>query len=145
MYIDINTLHLHINIVERPSDRFSHIVTILVFKKSKTYVPLELNLVFQTEASTSDIIKIIKSLNAKETKRPHCISTKFVKISANVINCQLANIIKEDISWKKTFKTVKSIFKKVDKAKIRTINFNNKLTTSTWKCLKLRRQIVQTA
>ena len=51
-------------------------------------------------ASTSDINKIIKSLNANKDKEPDGISAKFVKISANVIDCHLANIINNDISLK---------------------------------------------
>ena len=50
--------------------------------------------------STSDINKIIKSLNANKDKEPDGISAKFVKISANVIDCHLANIINNDISLK---------------------------------------------
>ena len=44
-------------------------------------------------ASTSDINKIIKSLTINKAKRPDGISAKFVKMSANVILCHLANII----------------------------------------------------
>ena len=39
-------------------------------------------------ASTSDINKIIKSLNVNKAKEPNGISAKFVKISANVNDCQ---------------------------------------------------------
>ena len=42
-------------------------------------------------ASTSDINKIIKSLNVNKAKGPDGISAKFVKMSANVIDCHLAN------------------------------------------------------
>ena len=41
--------------------------------------------------STSDINKIIKSLNVNKAKGPDGISAKFVKMSANVIDCHLAN------------------------------------------------------
>ena len=39
-------------------------------------------------ASTSDINKIIKSLNVKKVKEPNGTSAKFVKMSANVNDCQ---------------------------------------------------------
>ena len=51
-------------------------------------------------ASTSDINKIIKWLNVNKAKGPDGISAKFVKMSANVIDCHLANIINNDISLK---------------------------------------------
>ena len=50
---------------------------------------------------TSDSYKIIKSLNIKKAKGPGGISEKFVKMSANVIDCHLANIINNDISSRK--------------------------------------------
>ena len=82
-------------------------------------------------ASTSDINKIIKSLNVK--KGPDGISAKFVKMSANVIDCHLANIINNDISLNKYSKhaktaTVRPIFKKDYRAKIknyRPVSFLN--------------------
>ena len=50
-------------------------------------------------ASTSDISnKIIKSLNLKRAKAPGGISAKFVKMSANVLDSHLANIVNNDIS-----------------------------------------------
>ena len=63
--------------------------------------------------STSDINKIIKSLNG-----PDAISAKFVKMSANIIDCHLANIINNDLSLNKYSKhaktaTVRPIFKKM--------------------------------
>ena len=42
-------------------------------------------------ASTSDINKKIKSLNVNKAKGPEGISVKLVKLSANVIDCHLAN------------------------------------------------------
>ena len=42
-------------------------------------------------ASTSGINKIIKSLNANKAKGPADISAKFVRMSANVIDCHVAN------------------------------------------------------
>ena len=49
-------------------------------------------------ASAKDINQIIKSLNINEAKGPHGISAKFVKISADIIDCHIANIINKDIS-----------------------------------------------
>ena len=40
---------------------------------------------------------IIKSLNINKAKDPDGISDKFVKISADIIECHIANIINEDI------------------------------------------------
>ena len=75
-------------------------------------------------ASTSDINKIIKSLNVNKAKGRDGISAKFVKMSANVIDCHFANIINSDISLNKYYKhakpaTVRPIFKKDDRAKIK--------------------------
>ena len=73
-------------------------------------------------ASTSDINKIIKSLNVNKTKGPDGISAKFVKMSA-VIDCHLAHI-NNNISLNKYSKhgktaTVRPIFKKDDRTKIK--------------------------
>ena len=75
-------------------------------------------------ASTSDINKIIKSLNVNKAKGPHSISAKFAKMSANVVDCHLANIINNDISLNKYSKhaktaTVRPISKKDDRTKIK--------------------------
>ena len=75
-------------------------------------------------ASTSDINKILKSLNVNKAKEPDGIYAKFVKMSANVIDCHLANIINSDISlniYSKHAKTVtvRPIFKKDDRTKIK--------------------------
>ena len=71
-------------------------------------------------ASKSDINKIIKSLNVNKAKGPDGISAKLVKMSTNVIDGHLANIINNDISLNKYFKhaktaTVKPILKKMIK------------------------------
>ena len=52
-------------------------------------------------ASTSDINKIIKSLNVNKAKGVDGISAKFVEMSANVIDCHLANTINNTYSQKK--------------------------------------------
>ena len=75
-------------------------------------------------ASTSDINKTMNSLNVNKTKGPDGISVKFVKMSADVIDCHLANIINNDISLNEYFEhaktaTVRPIFKKDDKIKIK--------------------------
>ena len=67
---------------------------------------------------------IIKSLNVNKAKGPDGISAKFVKMSANVIDCHLANIINNDISLNKYSKhaktaTVRPIFKKDDRTNIK--------------------------
>ena len=75
-------------------------------------------------ASTSDMKKVIKSLNVNKAKRPDGISAKFVKMSTNIIDCHLANIINNDISSNKYSKhaktaTVRPIFKKDDRTNIK--------------------------
>ena len=75
-------------------------------------------------ASTSDINKIIKSLNVNKDKGPDGISAKFVKSFANVIDCHLANIFNNDISSKKysehaKIATIRPIFKKDDRTNIK--------------------------
>ena len=75
------------------------------------------------KANVSNINKIIKSLNTNKATGPDGISAKFVKMSASVIDCHLANIINNDISnnnysdCAKTA-TVRPIFKKDDRTKI---------------------------
>ena len=76
-------------------------------------------------ASTSDINKITKSLNVNKAKGSDGISAKFVKMSADVIDCPLANIINNDISSNKYSKhtktaTVRPIFKKDYRTNIKT-------------------------
>ena len=76
-------------------------------------------------ASTSDMKKVIKSLNVNKAKRPDGISAKFVKMSTNITDCHLANIINNDISSNKYSKhakavTVRSIFKKYDRTNIKS-------------------------
>ena len=76
------------------------------------------------KANVSDINKIIKSLNTNKDKGPDGISAKFVKMSASVIDCHLANIINNDISnnnYSEHAKTatVRPIFKKDDRTKIK--------------------------
>ena len=73
-----------------------------------------------------DTNKIIKSLNINKAKGPDGISSKFVKMPANVIDCHLANIINNYIciSLNKYLKnakaaTVRPIFKKDDRTKMK--------------------------
>ena len=80
-------------------------------------------------ASTSDMKKVIKSLNVNKAKRPDGISAKFVKMSTNIIDSHLANIINNDISSNKYSKhakavTVRSIFKKYDRTKKKFLHEN---------------------
>ena len=46
-------------------------------------------------ASAKDINQIIKSLNENKANVPGRISAKLVKISADIIDCHIANIIKD--------------------------------------------------
>ena len=81
------------------------------------------------KANVSHINKIIKSLNTNKAKGPDGISAKFVKMSAGVIDCHLANIINNNISnnnyseYAKTA-TVKPGFKKDDRTKIKNYLLN---------------------
>ena len=59
-------------------------------------------------AGTSDINKIIKSLNVNKAKGPDGICAKAFKMSANVIDFHLANIINNDISLNKYSKYAKT-------------------------------------
>ena len=74
--------------------------------------------------TASDINKIIKSLDTNKATGPDAISAKYVKMSANIIDCHLSNIIASDISdnqyseHSKTA-TVRPIFKKDDRAKVK--------------------------
>ena len=74
-------------------------------------------------ASAKDINQIIKSLNVNKAKGPDEISAKFVKISTDIIDCHIANIINKDISNNKFSENAKTttvgpIFKKGDRSKI---------------------------
>ena len=74
--------------------------------------------------TVSDINKIIKSLDTNKTTGPDGIPAKFVQMSASVIDCHLSNIITCDISKKKYSErpktaTVRPIFKKDDRTKIK--------------------------
>ena len=51
--------------------------------------------------TAKDINKIVKSLDTNKATRPDDIPTKFVQMSANVIDCHLSNIITCDISKNK--------------------------------------------
>ena len=74
--------------------------------------------------TAKDINKIVKSLDTNKATRPDGIPTKFVQMSANVIDCHLSNIITCDISnnkYSKHAKTakVRPISKKHDWTKIK--------------------------
>ena len=75
-------------------------------------------------AGAKDINQIIKSLNINKAKGPDGISAKFVKISADIIDCHIANIINKDISNNKFSEnaksaTVRPIFKRGDGTEIK--------------------------
>ena len=59
-------------------------------------------------ASAKDINKIIKSLNINKAKGPHGTAARFVKTSADIINCHIANIINKDISNNKFSENAKT-------------------------------------
>ena len=94
--------------------------------------------------NAKDINQIIKSLNVNKAKGPDGISAKFAKISADIIDCHIANIISKDISentYSENAKTanVRAIFKSPSRPdpgrreKIKIIFFF--FDTSMW-CLK---------
>ena len=73
--------------------------------------------------STEEINKIIKTLDIKKATGPDGIPSKFINMSANVIDSHLRNIISNDISkdrYSENSKTatVRPLFKKGDKTKI---------------------------
>ena len=75
-------------------------------------------------ASAKDINQIIKSININKGKGQNGISAKFVKISADIIDCHIASIINKDIFNNKfpentRTATVRPIFKKGYKTKIK--------------------------
>ena len=66
--------------------------------------------------NAKNINQIIKSVNVNKAKGPDGISAKFAKISADIIDCHIANIISKDISentYSENAKTanVRAIFK----------------------------------
>ena len=74
--------------------------------------------------TASDINKIIKSLDTNKATGPDGITAKFVQMSANIIGRHLSSTIICDIPKNKYSKhtktaTVRSIFKKDDRAKIK--------------------------
>ena len=74
--------------------------------------------------TASDINKIINSLDTSKATGPDGIPAEFVQMSANVIDCHLSNIITCDISKNKYSEhaktaTVRPIFKKDDRTKIK--------------------------
>ena len=58
-------------------------------------------------ASAKDINKI-KSLNINKAKVPHGTATRFVKTSADITDCHIANIINKDISNNKFSENAKT-------------------------------------
>ena len=78
-------------------------------------------------ATTEEINKIIKELDPKKATGIDKIPPKIVKISANVIDSHLANIINSDISrnaFSENAKvaSVRPIFKKKERKKLKTID-----------------------
>ena len=50
-----------------------------------------------SEAKVSDINKLLKNMNIKKTTGPDTIPTKLVKISVNIVDSHLCNIINKDL------------------------------------------------
>ena len=76
------------------------------------------------KAEVEEINRILKSLNVKKATGPDGIAPKFVKMSANIIDCHLTNIINNDITqnhYSENAKTasVRPIFKKDDRTEIK--------------------------
>ena len=74
--------------------------------------------------TASDVNKIIKSLDTNKATGPDGIPAKFLQMSANAIDCHLSNILTCDISKNKYSEhaktaTVRPIFKKDDRTKIK--------------------------
>ena len=87
----------------------------IIFTNSKFELP---------KPTAIDINKIIISLDTSKATGPDGIPAKFVQMAANVIDCHLSNIITCDISKNKYSKhaktaTVRPIFKKGDRTKIK--------------------------
>ena len=75
-------------------------------------------------ATTQEINKIINSLNSDKATGPDSIPVKFIKMSANVIDSHLANIINEDIDlncYSENAKTanVRPIFREDERTKVK--------------------------
>ena len=77
-------------------------------------------------ASAKDINQIIKSLNINKAKGPDGTSAKFVKISADIIDCHIANLLylykgisNNKFSENAKTATVRPIFKKGDRTEIK--------------------------
>ena len=69
-------------------------------RKIKKLCVLE-NKFYLPYASTNETNTIVRFLNVNKANEPDSISAKFVKISANAIDCHSANIINNDISLNK--------------------------------------------
>ena len=79
------------------------------------------------ETNVEEINKIIRSLNTCKATGPDCILAKILKLSANVIDNHLYNITNNDIfqNWfseNAKSPSVRPIFKKDDRTKIKTID-----------------------
>ena len=78
-------------------------------------------------ASTQEINKIINLLSSDKATGPDGVPVKFIKISANVIDSHLVNIINKDIDlncYSENTKTaVRPVFKKDQRTKVKFIAF----------------------
>ena len=72
------------------------------------------------QINAKDINQIIKSLNVNMAKGPDGITPKFVKMSADIIDCHIAIIINKDISNNKFSENAKTTVRPIFKKGVRT-------------------------
>ena len=102
---------------------FQYIVIILAFKKIK--IVFDIASKFDLRKPTaSDVNKMIKSLDPNKATGPDGFPAKFVQMPTTFIDCHLSNIITCDISKTKysecaKIATVRPVFKKDDRTKIK--------------------------
>ena len=65
------------------------------------------------EVEVSDINKLLKNINIKKATGPDTIPPKLVKLSANIVDSHLCNIIKKDLESNYFFRWGKYILGKI--------------------------------
>ena len=106
--------------VESIIETYKNHPSVIAIKESFTYSN-KFNL---PHATTQDINKIINSLNVDKATGPDGIPAKYIKLSANVIDSHLADVINKDIDnmrYSENAKTanVRPIFKKDERTKVK--------------------------
>ena len=109
--------------VEKIIETYSNHPSVIAIKSSIKHDTRD-NVFNLPHPSTKDINNIIKSLNVNKATGPDGIPAKFIRMSANVIDSHLTNIIDKDIdqnNYSENAKTanVKPVFKKDDRTKIK--------------------------